>query len=471
MDTKVLGRVWAAAPATPNIDPGADKYNLGWIAEIPIYQMLNFINNRHDTNTLSLAERGQFQWGSDITYVNGATVWNEADGFIYVSKVNAPSTTLTPNNNATQWERSSIQITRAQYDTEVNRWNSHTANMSNPHQLTCAILDTYTRAEIDAKVNVPQTDINNHVANRANPHVVTAAQVGAVPVTGGSYTGLVNHLNAATGVGAANLNAKINSDTGGTFIQKGVAKIGLDATSQAVFINDLGASTNLLSEADYLPLRESVEATFVPPFMDFGVDFRNSINIKYGMGDVVFTAPAGRGYINKSGKAATAGLNEPRQSVKGLQLDSLSSESLRYPTLNNLSGFQNYTIVLDCELGIAQSVWGWLLRYPSGTKNSGFYRNAEGVIYLYSEGGVQKSIVVLPASFLVVNTPLKFGVTYDGTTIRTYVQGFLYASVPAVVNLPTDGQIVLNPDYQITNSYNSLKIWAKALTDRQVSNT
>jgi len=152
MDTKVLGRVWASTPETPNIDPGVSKYQLGWVAEIPVYQMLNFMDNRHDTNTLSLAERGVFQWGSDINYKQNAIAWDETDGYIYVSKVASPSTSTRPGLNTSQWEKSAIQITRKQYDDEVAAWNAHIANVANPHQLTCAILNTYTRPEIDVSI-------------------------------------------------------------------------------------------------------------------------------------------------------------------------------------------------------------------------------------------------------------------------------------------------------------------------------
>lgn len=467
MDAKGLGRIWASTPASPNVDPGIDKYNKGWVAEIPIFQMLNFINNRYDTNILSLAERGMFQWGSDITYKNGSLAWDELDSYIYVSKVDAPDKSKAPSTNSAQWERSSIQITRAQYDSELAKWNAHIANVSNPHQLTCAILNTYTRQEIDDKIAVPTSTINNHISNYNNPHQVTAEQVGAVPITGGTYTGLVNHQNAATGLGAANLNAKFNSDTAGTFLMKGAAKLGLDNTSTAVFVDDTGTSSPLLSEADYIGIREVEEASFISPVPDLLVMLRTSTAMFAGVGTSTFTGPAGRGYIAKNGSGATAGLNEPRYSVKGLQVSAALGEVYNIPNAGNLNGFDTYTIVLDCV--ITKDKTGWLAQLNSGSAvGQGFYQNTTGVYYMYSEGGVQKNIL-LSTNANIPTTPVKLAVTYDGTTLIGYTQGFEVARVAAAINNIDGVNITFgnNPDAY----YNSIRTWAKDLTPRQVSGT
>lgn len=472
MDTKVLGRVWAAAPVTPNIDPGAAKYNLGWVAEIPVYQMLNFINNRHDTNTLSLAERGMFQWGNDVTYKMGGLVWNEVDSFIYVALVDNPSKTLTPNNNPSQWTKSSIQITRDQYDTEVAKWNDHITNMNNPHALTCAILNTYTRAEIDQKVGIVQGDVDAHEANLNNPHAVTAVQVGAVPVTGGTYTGQVDHTAVKTGFGNSPSTQFITSDANGMYLQKGVAKLGLNASNVGVFVNDLGVESNILSEQDYVLLRATEEPSFVAPIFDFAADLRNSIAIRYGVGVSTFTGPAGRGYINKSGKGATAGLNEPRLTKSGLHMNSGEGESLIFPTLNNLSGFQSFSVSLDMQVPKSATSM-WIVNWPSGAVLNGFVKEADNSItYKYSEGGVQKSLLILTNAEWTDTSYMKLCVTYDGASLRTFVNGTLKISTAAILNLTTDGNINMCQAGTGVGAayYNLFKIWAKALTDRQASN-
>ena len=40
-----------------------------------------------------------------------------------------------------------------------------------------------------------QANLNSHTGNRGNPHGVTAAQVGAIPTTGGSVSGALNFAN------------------------------------------------------------------------------------------------------------------------------------------------------------------------------------------------------------------------------------------------------------------------------------
>lgn len=467
MDAKGLGRIWADSPASPNVDPGIDKYNRGWVAEIPVFQMLNFINNRYDTNILSLAERGMFQWGSDVAYVSGGLAWDELDSYIYVCKVNNPSNTLAPSNNPSQWERSSIQITRAQYDAELAKWNAHISNVSNPHQLTAAILDTYTRAQIDAKIQTPTNAINAHISDRNNPHAVTAIQVGAVPVAGGTYTGLVNHQNVATGLGATALNAKFNSDAAGTFLMKGTAKIGLDSNSKAVFVDTAGNSSNLLSEDDYVAIREVEEPSFVPPVADLIALLRSNAKVVYGIGTPSFTAPAGRGFIAKNGAAATTGANELRYSVQGLQLSTALGENYSIPSAGNIAGFNTYTVVLGCV--VTRGKTGWLVTLSGADPIAiGFRQTVNGLFYSYSEGGVRKDMKLLD-DVNIPTVPLKLCITYDGTTLIGYVQGIETVRVVAALNNIGGSSITFgnSPDA----FYNSLATWARPLNSRQVSGT
>lgn len=113
--------------------------------------------------------------------------------------------------------------TKAETDTKINNstktvkdnLDSHTSNVSNPHNVTASQVGTYTKLEIDSKdssvlnsaknytysqadinskdsstlssaksyadtkANAVQNNLNSHVGNRNNPHNVTAGQVGA----------------------------------------------------------------------------------------------------------------------------------------------------------------------------------------------------------------------------------------------------------------------------------------------------
>ena len=107
---KSLNRLWARSPNKPVRDPGESKYALGWVAEIPTYEVLNYLHNRIDNNILALAERGIFEWGPDIAYKKGALAWDEIDGKIYVALTANPNVSLAPSKNPSQWTASSIQI-------------------------------------------------------------------------------------------------------------------------------------------------------------------------------------------------------------------------------------------------------------------------------------------------------------------------------------------------------------------------
>lgn len=473
MNALKLGRIWATAPTSPNIDPGTAKWKLGWVAEIPVFQMLNYINNRHDTNVVALAERGSFEWGADVTYNIGALAWDEVDGSIYISKVLGPSTTLRPGANAAQWDKSSVQISRVQYDLAVTNWNNHVANTSNPHQLTTEILNTYSKAVIDGKVAVVQSGLNTHAANTQNIHNVTATQAGAVPVTGGSYTGLVRHLFASTGIGPTSFAATLLTNSTGTFLTLGSnSKIGLDSNNNAVFVNDLAVKSNLLIESNYIAARETVEALYVTPTPDFEVQFRNSLNFIHGSGTANFTGPAGsRGYLDKSGTAQTALLNTPRYTAQGLYITGVvDTESLTLPTSLNLLKAPSYTICIDFQSTESTIFIYWASVGPNintaVATAGGTYRFTSVV------NGASTSMVIAPVDHTVSH---KICVVSDAALNKTFV----YFDGVLKVTIASKQDIVIGPTVTFSNagnSYganylNSFRTWLYALTPQQVSNT
>ena len=473
MSALKLGRIWASAPLSPNVDPGATKYNLGWGAEIPVFQMLNYINNRYDTNIVSLAQRGVFEWGNDIAYLNSSLVWDEADGFIYVSKTANPSTATRPGLNAAQWDKSAIQISRKQYDDAVLAWNNHIANTSNPHALTTEILDTYAKAVIDSKVSTNNSNINTHIANHSNPHGVTAVQAGAVPVTGGDYTGLVRHLFASTGIGASALACSLLADATGAFLAKGAnAKLGIDNLFKPVFINDAAVKSQLLLDSNYISAREAVEASYVPPTPDCEIQLRNSINLVYGYGATTFTGPAGsRGYVDKSGVAQTAALNAPRFTAKGLYLNYATDGEVFYsPHLNNMQGATEFTFLLDF-----MSVYStnYILNFSQNTVAQTRLNIAGGYyVFISAVGGVTTSYNLALVDHTVNH---KLVVVSSASANRTYVyfDGVLKLTITSSQDVAVAGNSAYfcNVNTAFSGCYfNSYKTWLSALTPQQVSN-
>ena len=471
MSALKLGRIWASAPLSPNIDPGAAKYNLGWVAEIPVFQMLNYINNRYDTNIVSLAQRGVFEWGNDIAYLNSSLVWDEADGFIYVSKTANPSTATRPGLNAAQWDKSSVQISRKQYDDAVLAWNNHMANTSNPHALTTEILNTYTKAVIDSKVATNNTNINNHIANHSNPHAVTAVQVGAVPVTGGNYTGLVRHLFASTGIGTSALACSLLADATGAFLAKGAnAKLGIDNLFKPVFINDAAVKSQLLLDSNYIAAREAVEASYVVPVPDCQIDFRNGLGMLYGAGAVTFTGPAGsRGYTDKSGVAQTAALNAPRLTAQGMLLNGATDvEVCTVPTANNIQGATSFTYCL--HVAVPATSGQQLLQLPHASASSALFISGANLMYSSVVAGVATDLTVMPA----VSAGARYTVVSDAAANKTYiyVDGVLKLTVNSKQDVVSAGVVTfsaVNADWAARH-LTSFRTWLYALTPQQVSN-
>lgn len=278
-----LNRIWASANASETRDPGDAKYITGWIAEIPTFQVLNYLQNKVDTAIYSLAQRGVFEWGNDIAYLKGAIAWDETNSIVYVSTVANPNKTLKPSSNLTQWAPSSVQITRTEYDVIVSKTNNHISDVtSNPHKVTAALIGAYTVAQIDALVAQYNALVKAHVDDKNNPHGVTALNVGAVPSTGGTYTGAVTFQQLIY-FDAAKTQQIYN--TGGLFLKNGIGILGVD-TAGVGWVGTTSSRSKILTEALYLTLKQEQEAIYAAPSPNFQIPFIGSTNLLLGSGMV-----------------------------------------------------------------------------------------------------------------------------------------------------------------------------------------
>lgn len=268
MTRPALNRIWASGSDSEIKDPGTEKYTEGWEAEIPTYQVLNFLQNKVDKTLLSLGERGVFEWGSDVTYQKNALAWNSTDGKIYLSLVASPDKSLSPDKNPSQWEASSIQITRTEFDKLNSDITTHINYLggTNPHKLQPHDVDTYSRAEIDAMVGEDSEANSAHIADMNNPHKTTAAQAGGVPKSGGEYTGKV-----VMGTGELDLdlsgNGKVTSGTAGIILGIDNNGLGVNPDGEASLVSD-GVFTPLGTAAihdasDFLPSNYTAPVTSV----------------------------------------------------------------------------------------------------------------------------------------------------------------------------------------------------------------
>ena len=463
---KTLGRVWAMTPAKPIRDPGESKYALGWVAEIPTYEVLNYLHNRIDANILALAERGVFEWGGDITYKKGALAWDETDGKIYIALVASPSKTLAPSNNPTQWTQSSIQISKADYDNLVAQVNNHITNYSNPHKLTAAQLGAYTKAQIDTLIANLQTELDAHEA-ASNPHGTDADDVGAVPITGGRYTGTVYHDANVIGIGADLTNA-VKVDTGKIFFKKGALELGIDAAGEPYFYD--GTKQYLVNEELFLTLKEANEKDYAVPAPDFLCLFKNDINVYAGKGPTSFTSTGGLTYVNKEGVTKTAAVDEPRITVDGMAFID-NTESLSATRTYDGVGFTNYTESIEFF------VEGPNAGITNVYVNNGFIQSklkitgTTLVAYYTNASAVQSSKTL--TSTLTTGRHI-FTLTLSGTTLTFYLDGVQISST--TVTLPartawTSTQFALVESG--TNTYSlelqRFRCWATALSAKQVS--
>lgn len=87
--------------------------------------------------------------------------------------------------------------------------NAHENNFNNPHQVTPAQLNVYTKPQSDAITTPINTNLNNHIANKSNPHGVTAAQLG-VYTTAQTYSS--GQVDSAINTAVTNLQNQINTN-------------------------------------------------------------------------------------------------------------------------------------------------------------------------------------------------------------------------------------------------------------------
>ena len=466
---KSLGRVWAETPRDPIRDPGESKYALGWIAEIPTYQVLNFLHNRIDTNILALAERGVFEWGADIDYKKNALCWDETDGRIYVSTVANPSKVLTPSQNPSQWTASSIQIPASHFQQLANSINAHLTDYSNPHKISAAQLSAYTKAQIDTLVASLQTELDTHEA-ASNPHGTDADDVGAIPITGGRYTGTVYHDSNILGIGANTTNA-VQVSSNKVFFKKGTLELGLDASGEPYFYD--GTKQYLLNEELFLTIKKGEEVNYAVPLPDLLCNFQSDINVYAGTGPTTFTSPGGLTYVNKEGVTKTAAVDEPRITQYGLAMRDSVKELLKVYRTSDGCGFTSFTESLDA----------YIVPVVDGTfvelfVNNGFLENrfritGKVLTYIYKDNGAFKTNTITSNLSEGRHTLTS---TFDGSTntISAYLDGVkAFSAVIAV--LPTRvgwtyTTFCLTPTARNTDNYvQRFRSWAMCLTDKQVS--
>lgn len=451
-----LNRIWTSTNANLRRDPGDAKYIQGWISEIPTYQVLNYLQYKVDTTLLALAERGIFEWGSDVTYGLASVVWDETDKRIYVSTVGAPDKTKAPSANSAHWTPSSIQVSRASYDSIVAAINAHIANVTgNPHKLTAGRLNAYNKNETDAIVAQYRALVLAHSSDKNNPHGVTATQTGAVPSTGGTYSGDVI-FNAGVFFDSGKVN-KINK-SGGLFLQNGAGQIGINDSGVGM-VGPTNSMSKIVTEASYPELKSAQEPDYAVPMPNFQMNCIRDINIQ-----------TGSGYVNSNFNPVFSAANG------SLEITNITQA---YPTIvgsESLGSSQEWTISFDVLEVTPRIPTDTVLTIIIGMDNIYIYLTGSSLIIATRKNG---SVYDTTQYQLTgpINTWYKVSATFKGNNITLFVDGVQVAQVTNASRTSTVGggtfKLTSNSksaDTIRTLDVRNIRLWSQALTNKQVSN-
>ena len=452
-----LNRVWTSNNSVARRDPGDAKYLQGWVAEIPTYQVLNYLQYKIDTTMLAQAERGIFEWGDDVSYGVGSLAWDETNKTIYVCTVTSPSRTLRPSANSAQWSPSAIQVSRANYDSIVSAINTHIADVTtNPHRVTAGQIGAYNKAELDAIVANYRAMVLAHTTDYNNPHQLTATQVGAVPVTGGAYTGEVTfttvYLNDSK-------TAQIVND-GGLYLRNGSYYLGINGSTGNPEAGTAASKSRIVTELNFPDVKLAQEPDYACLEPDFQMALINSINIVRGVGYI----------YNNSNRVPVY-----NQSLGGAFSYDASGTTIGevYDSSVAIIGGAKYTIAFDYYYPAPLNSSGWL--FTLGLRAARVLVRQNGSLSVevtLSVGGTTN--FAYSENKLTQNAWNRIVATYDGT-FRVYVDGILVASQagPGESPLVDDNsrKALLNfaPNVNRTTALRNFRVWSTPLTAKQIS--
>lgn len=361
MQRPKINRIWTGNSPMMRRDPGDAKYQQGWVSEIPTYQVLNYLQYKIDTTILAQAERGVAEWGNDVVYGLGSLAWDNKTNYIYVAVVQQPDRNKAPSDNAAHWSRSSIQITRKEFDDIVTAINAHIANKANPHNLTAGQLNAYNKQEMDNLVAQYRALVSAHVNDKNNPHKTTAEQAGGVPITGGTYEGDVKFLKSI-GLNADDTARLCNEN--GIYLEVGphnsdVALVGITMAGEVVAGRSQSKSP-IVTEKTFQDLKAENEPDYAVPLPTVALNFMRNINTQIGNVQAITARDAVYG---PTGFVITgAGVSPSLQSDIEVPLAYKNEFTIAFDTipLSPLNGANEWVVVIgmaDALLALRDDGW------------------------------------------------------------------------------------------------------------------
>lgn len=453
-----LNRIWASSNANLRRDPGDAKYIQGWISEIPTYQVLNFLQYKIDTTLLAIAERGIAEWGSDVTYGLASVVWDELDKKIYISSVGAPDKDKAPSTNPAHWVASSIQVSRASYDSITASINAHIADVTgNPHQLTAGRLNAYNKDETDAIFAQYRALVLAHASDRNNPHGVTAAQAGAVPITGGTYTGDVKFVQ---GVKFTEDETSQLSAGNGLFLRQGNALLGITAAGVAV-AGDTTSTSPIVTEEKFQDLKKTNEPDYAVPREIWRQNLIGDFGVQVGRLNVDFPFP------NFDAQYGCWNFLNPDADASGGSRNDADSVASVIP-----SGTTSVTVCFDVLSKSNRNPSDNLPAFTMGLQDCRI--TLTGSSRVFAESGMGSTYQ--GASYQLtgpINTWYRVVAKFTTSEISLFLNGVKVSSSP-VTTIITGGPVVAICNGKSTALkrlwlIRNFRIWAEALSNKQIS--
>lgn len=234
----------ATDPDTDTTHPSyvPNKYSLGWISQKPPEEWQNFLSQISDEKIINMIIEGIPYVDASVTYGEGAIFKNA--GKIYVIDGGTAKEVM--------------DIGGASYASLVAGLNSQiTTHLAtdNPHQDTVNTLvdKSYIKTDVDnffSSVTDPRTIVYHKLQMGATVHGETPAQLGTIPVSGGTFTGPIVVEKAAVVNLSQNKLLHLSKSTAIFELLSGTVSLGVDAVGNYWVVNTLG-SWEILLEASY----------------------------------------------------------------------------------------------------------------------------------------------------------------------------------------------------------------------------
>ena len=325
-----LSQIWAenGIATDPDLDtthpiyqPG--KYAKGWIVEKEPHQWQNFLYQVSDLKNQIIASEQIPEWDADTLYAVDAVVRKGDDLYVNISETlidgEDPAT-------GTGWSKiigadaGAVNTATQTLDTKIT---NHLA-ADNPHNDSIHAIGGYEKEEIDdflGSPTDPRTIVYHENITGKTAHAETPAQVGTLPVAGGTFTGDVAFDGGVTiGPGSFQKDGpdlKMSNAGGSIIVEAGGDVVyGEDAT---------GSRSEITTVANFQRQQRAVNNLFALPQSIAEVDFRASSLSCLGIGR--YTIDSG----NKTPKFSSKGWEiEAGFLITGLEFNMPRTDLVEY---------------------------------------------------------------------------------------------------------------------------------------------